>query len=334
MIKFDNLTEGFKGAGYSVHEIANSQHPQLSYLKEGALVGFFDGVDVMLDFVTEKMPTAKAGRSSVEQGGGGFHAFNSYSQALDTFRKQPESVTKFDPAELRIKDVSESGTSVDFDVTGDYIDMGRYMEGVPESVGTMHNGNARNRRANILINLSQVASMSHQDINHRGERILRLIDALEAGGVRCQLVAAESSECTHVEVTLKHHDEPLTTTDLAVVVHPEFLRRILFRVIEYSKTYTSGYGHAFVFSKALTPKNISNELNDELDIVIDGSIRGKENIDTLFDQIERLLVWEMSKPIPEVSAIKLDPRGVYFEPNGARDENEIRREGKEVIQDV
>lgn len=333
MIKFDNLTEGYKGSGYSVHEIANDHHPQLKYLKQGALVGFFDGVDTILDFVQVKMPKTGKGDSSAERGGGNFHAFKTYREAVDTFRNKPETVSKFDPAELRIKDVSESGTSVDYDVVGDYIDMGRYMEGIPESVGTMHNGNARNRRANILINLSQVSGMSHQDIAHRGERILRLVDALEAGGVRCQLVGAESSECTHIEVTLKHHDEPLTTTDLAVVVHPEFLRRILFRIIEHSKTFTWGYGHAFVFGQALTPKNISNELNDELDIVIDGSIKGKDNIDRLFDQIERLLVWEMSKPIPEVSAIRLDPSGIYFEPNGARDEAEIQREGKEVMLD-
>ena len=51
----------------------------------------------------------------------------------------------------------------------------------------------------------------------------------------------------------------------------------------------------------------------------------------MFDQIERLLVWEMSKPVTEVSSIKLDRNGVWFNPTGSRSEEDIKREGQEVI---
>lgn len=318
------------GHGFTIGEIEH-RHKELPYLKPGALVCKFEGVDVMLNYVETKMSKARNSKASEDKAWGEFNAFDTYEEALRTFRSEPERVVKFDPSELRIKDDSESGTQVDYDVTGDYIDMGRYMEGIPESVGTMHNGNARNRRINLMVDIAQAHYMSHGDITHRGERILRLVDALEAGGVRTRLVGIESNQCGHTEIVLKQHEEPLTISDLAVVTHPEFLRRIIFRVNEHSKTWEGGYGSSVAFSEAAKPDQIEGDNVNEMNILIDGNISGIGSIDKRFDELERLLVWEMSKPIPEVSAIKLGRYGLYFNPNGARGDDEIRREGQEVI---
>lgn len=330
MIQANELKRVDSGSGYFVGEIEGSHHPRLKYLKTNTLVTLFDGVDVALDFVQKNMDKPKRSGSSAEYHPG-FHTFRTFEEAVDTFRSKPESVTHFDPAELRIKDNSEAGNEVDYDVTGDFIDMGRFMEGVPESVGTMHQGNARNRRVTIVINLTHYHGVREDVITHRSERILRLVDALEAGGIRCGIVGIESSECNHTEVVIKRHEEPLSVTDLAVATHTDFFRRVIFRFTEYSKTFESGYGSGVVFSMALTPEVIDSGVNDELDIVIDGNNGSKEQVDNTFDQLERLLVWEMSKPVPEVTSIKIDRRGIYFNPNGARDEMEIRREGQDVI---
>ena len=330
MLKQDELRKVDEGSGYFIGEMSGT-HKDLSYLKDGAIVTLFDGLDTMLDFITTKMPKPKRGDSSKRTGRSGFNAFSGYDEAMQTFRSEPEKIVHFDAAELRIKDASEVGTEVDYDVTGDYIDMGRYMEGIPEVMGSMHGGQARNRRASIVLSLNQHAEIKHEAITHRGERILRLVDALEAGGVRCQITAIESSECNHTEVIIKQHSEPLTITDLAVVSHPEFLRRAIFRIIEHSKTFSYGYGNAMNFGKALTPELIDSGNNDEIDIVIDGNISDISDIDRLFDQLERLLVWEMSKPVPEVSSVKLERYGLYFNPNGVRSESEVRREGRMAI---
>lgn len=330
MITQDKLKNVKTGQGFVVGEIESAPR-HLYYLKSGTIVTLFDGVDTALDYVAKEMPRAKNGESSVRTGRAGFNAFDTYDEAMDTFRNKPEKVVKFDPSELRIKDESEAGSSVEYDVTGDFIDMGRYMEGIPESVGTMHNGNARNRRVNITINLNQWAGINHVAITHRGERILRLIDALEAGGIRCQLTGIESSECNHVEVKIKHHDEPLTISDLAVITHPEFLRRTLFRIIEHSKTFQYNYGSARTFGESVDPEHIESDSNDEMNLFIDGNLTNVQDIDRRFNEVEKLLVWEMSKPVPEVSAIKVGQDGVFFQPNGLRAEEEIRREGIEAI---
>ena len=236
MLDEDKVEVTLRQAGIVMGENKGT-HKDLTHLKSNELVIYADGLDKFLNFILDKMPTAKNEKCSENDGGDSFNAFDSYDEALNIFTHKPESVVKFNPAELRIKDESESGSTVDYDVTGDYIDMGRYMEGVPESWGSMHNGNARNRRVNLMVDVSQWWGIDHRDITHRGERILRLVDALEAGGVRTEITAIKSSACTHVEIILKHHEEPLTITDLAVVNHPEFLRRVLFRVIEYSKNF-------------------------------------------------------------------------------------------------
>lgn len=333
MIDQDDIHVKQSGTGYTIGEM-RGQHELLPYLQTGALVCQFDGLDNMLAALEEHMPKPQRSGSSDSRGRDDFNAFSSYNQAMDVFRNKPQEVVKYDPGELRIKDESESGSRVDFDVVGDYIDMGRYMEGIPETWGTMHNGNARNRRVNILINVCHWAGVPFQDIIHGGERVLRLVDALEAGGVRTQLSVIKSDLDGHTELKLKRHDEPLTIADLAVSTHPEFLRRILFRVCEYSKTWTHGYGHAMELGEAIKvrPQLIQDSNNDEMTIYIDSSLQNISTIDRLFDQLERLLVWEMSKPSPEVNAVQISRGGIAFNANGTRSEHEIRREGLEAIQ--
>lgn len=328
MINSDELKILDQGSGYTVGELTET-HPHLDYLREGALVTLFDGLDKTLDYVAEKMPVAKESKSSESTGRDRFNSFATYTEALDTFRNNPQSVVKFDPTEMSIKDIQEAGSILDYDVTGDFIDMGRYMEGLPESWGSLHNGNARNRRVNLIINLNQMCSMDERAINHRSERILRLVDALEAGGVRTELKAIESTQCGHFEFLLKHHDEPLTIPDLAVAGHSEFLRRVIFRLCEYSKTWDYGYGNSVRFSRAMTPESIESDNTNELNILVDNNM--EHSIDSLFDSLERLLVWEMSKPVPEMSSVKIDSSGVWFNPNGARDEDSIRSEGQAIL---
>lgn len=312
-------------------------HRMMLYLTKPQIVIKAEGVNNLLSYVAEAMPEPREGEASSKiSDGGDFNALRTYEDAMDTFRNHPEKLVTFDPAEFRIKDDTESGSAVDYEVVGDYIDMGRYMEGVPETWGSMRNGNARNRRVTLIVNTTNYWGVEHKDITHKGERILRLVDALESGGVRTEIIAIESSGCAHTEILVKRHDEPLTISDLAVVTHPEFLRRVNFRIVEYSRNFSFGYGDAVVHDKSVEshPELLHFGSNDEIVIHIGGNMEGISNIDKLFDQLERLVQWEMSKSVPEVEAIHAGKYGIKFSPNGMRSSNEIRREGLEVINQV
>lgn len=314
------------GRGYVLGEITKAPKG-LNYIEVGTLASFFDGVDTALDVITKM--DRKNGSASIDYEPG-FNSFKSWEEAVDTFRHHPEKVVKFDPAELSIKDANESGTLVDYDVVGDYIDMGRYMEGIPESWGAMHNGNARNRRVNITVHSNYTADTDESVVKHRSERIIRLIDALEAGGVRTKLTVVWSNDRAHTEIVVKRHEETLNIADIAVVTNPDWHRRLQFRLVENSKVGW-GYGGSNLFTDAVEPHMLEDEqLNDETGIFIGNKLYSQEIIDTRFDQLERLLVWEMSKPIPEITSIKVSS-DLDFNPNGARDPNEIKREGLEVI---
>ncbi len=320
--------------GVTLGEVNQGDHT-FYHLLSHELVVKAEGLDQLLTYVTKHMAEPRRGGSSAQAADpwGSFNAFNSFEEAVETFRYKPETVVDFNPAELRIKDDSESGSRVDYDVVGDYIDMGRFMEGVPESWGSMHNGNARNRRVTILLDVGNIGSVSHQAITKRGERVLRLVDALEAGGIRTELIAIRSSNTAHIEIQLKKHDEPLTISDLAVVSHPEWHRRLQFRMIEYSKTYDSGYGNSLHLTEAVNdnPEVLHTGNNDEMNLFIGGSM--DYDIDNKFDKVEKLLVWEMSKPVPEVDSIKVGRHGIDFNANGTRSEAEILREGQEAMDD-
>lgn len=331
MIDDNNVVIDKTGSSFSIGHLKYNDK-KLPYLKDNTLIVFADGVDNFLNMVLTEMKTAKRGKSSIrERDDEEFNTFDSYEEAMDTFLNKPETIVEFDPTELRIKDVDESGNTVEFDVTGDFIDVGRYLEGIPEVVGTMHNGNARNRRANIIINLNAIHHISQAAILHRGERVLRLVDALEANGVRTSLIGIDSNDCQHIEITVKRHEEPLTVTDLAVLIHPDFLRRTLFRTAEYSNTWDYGYGNAVIFSDNMSPDKIEGDNINELNIFVDSNFRDKREVDDVFDKLEKLIVWEFGKAVPEVTSIKASRDGIFFKPNGARSNDDISREGREVM---
>ena len=332
MIPESLLTNVKRGQGYVVGELADKSSV-VAFVDKGATVAYFDGVDTTLDYIAEHMTTPQQSKSSSKTGVSKFNKFASFSETITTFREHPESIANFDETEMSIRDVGEVGTEVDYDVTGDFIDMGRYLEGIPEVFGNMHSGKARQRRLRILVNLNQTAGTDEADINHRSERILRLVDALENGGARCEIITVISNETGHWEFKMKDYQESLAINDLAVLTHSEWLRRIYFRLCEYSPAFEFGYGTATLFGNQVTPDKLrdTSDNNDEIVFMIDGNMRG-QNIDINFDKVERLLAWELSKPVPEVEAIKVSNSGVFFSDNGVRDSAEVQREGKEVIE--
>lgn len=332
MLTRDNYTTTSEHPGVVVGEVNRNRVPGLGYLEKKELVVIAEGLDYLLDFVQKEMPEPQRDRSSSNHGSSGFNAFVSYEEAMHIFRDKPQSIVKYDENNLTINDHFETGNLVEYEVVGDYIDMGRYIEGVPETWGTMHGGKSRTRRANVLVDLSQAAYMEQATINKRSERIVRLVDSLETGGVRTQLTCVGSTQTCHVETTIKHYTESLVLSDLAVVNHSEFLRRILFRIIEHSKTYSSTYGRAGMFENAIgdAPDILDSDSNDEFTIFIAGGLSAS-SVNNLFDKLELLLEWELSKSVPEIKAISLTDRGIYFETTSARAEADIKREGNEIL---
>lgn len=282
-------------ADFSPHYVVGKAAAATDLLKKNERISIFDGVNTALEYVKENLPTCGGNDSSDQRGEGRFNAFNSFNEAMDTFLNNPTSLVKYEKAEMNPVDFHEQGNDVDYDVTGDFIDIGRVLEGVPEHFGQLHNGNPRNRRVRLIVNIGHLHYVHVEDIVHRSERIIRLVDMLESANIRTEIIGVYSSGDSHTEITIKQFDESLVIEDVAVVTHPEFPRRIMFRISEYSDTLSYGYGQSTYLNNGV--KGFKSLFNDELTVYIEGNIEGKD-IDNKFDELEKALEEELSLETP------------------------------------
>jgi hypothetical protein len=268
--------------------VAPLKNATKNYQKKNELVGKFNGLNALFEYQKKYQAKPKqAGSSDGNGGGGNFNHFKSFNQAVDTYLSNPGSIVEFSQKDDVIEGGESSGRELIHDVTGDFLDVGRYLEGEPECFGSLTNGNPRNKRVAIALNLTWWADVDKETINYRASRIIRLVDWLESQSIRTSIVGLSSGGCEHLEIMIKKFDEPLNINDLAVTAHSDFLRRVIFRFDEYSASWHSGYGNAHEFSDSYNPKDWEPEYNEEYSLFIDGGMqadRGK--INKAFDVFE------------------------------------------------
>jgi hypothetical protein len=284
----------------------NLKH-KTAYVESGKLAITFDGVDTALRYVKTNMPKAQQHRSSVDKGsssGRGFHAFETYSEALETFLEHPERIRDFSEKDLKLGGGDSAGLKLEYGVTGDFIDIDRYLSGEPDCFGSLVNGQPRGQRANIVLNNSWPSQVKAGDVQQRSKRILRLIDWLEQQGIRCKITAVESSDQQHVETAVKQFDQPLDINAVAIVSHPEWLRRIMFRVAEHSPDLAYGYGHAIEFERHVlrNPETVQSDDKSAINIFVGN---GRNNIDDEFDDLEERIASLLDETADRHEIIKL-----------------------------
>ncbi len=130
-----------------------------------------------------------------------------------------------------------------WDVTGDFIDVGRVLSGEPECCGQEFESGETVSTKVVSIRLNQCVSgaVSADAIAARGVAVLVAVDLLESCGIRCEVVCstATSGHGLHLtaNVVAKRPGEIVDPDRLAfTVAHPSFFRRFGFRWMEL-------YGH-------------------------------------------------------------------------------------------
>jgi len=182
---------------------------------------------------------------------GDFNVFSSLDEAVDTFLNHPEKIRQFSQNDDRLQTYESPGKDVTYDVTGDYLDIDKYLEGVPEVFGNSVMGNPRTIFCTLNVLDCFVSYTSPEYQLAKQKRILRLVDWLENQGVRCQIVSSSDSDVIFSTVVVKEFGDPFNLNHLAVALHPDWLRRIMFLIMEQSKTWQSGYGSAAAYDKRM-----------------------------------------------------------------------------------
>lgn len=253
------------------------------YSKIGSRAVWAGSLEALFNYMQTHLQEARKGKSSTRSDDSSFNTFTSYDEAMDTFRHNPHKIRRFVEKEENIKVDDQLGKDVYFDVSGDYLDIGRYLSGDPEHFGNMYLGNPRSVFATIMINVSAPWFVKEEVLRRRGERILRLVDWIEAQEIRTKILAFESNECTYTEVVVKRFEDSITLDNLAIVSHPEFLRRIIFRLAEYSDTWDSSYGTSVQAMRGYMSLPTSRESGI---MILSENYDSIEEVDQKFDQAE------------------------------------------------
>lgn len=261
---------------------------------------------VFLAYINKEMPTAQHSASSDYRGTNSFHALSSFTEAMNIYKNHPEKVTKFTENDLRLEGGDASGIDIQYDVSGDFVDIGRYLSGEPECFGYMDNGVPRGQRMTIVYSINWRGSVGENLINERSKHILRIVDWLESQGIRVQIVCVNSSSCEHTEILVKRYDEPLSLTNVAVTSHSDFLRRIVFRFSEYSDTWSGGYGRPSLFEDYIKGKQyetLPDGLKDGHTLYF--GTQNESNIGRVFANLEQQLATTLSDPLSEPQLFKV-----------------------------
>lgn len=252
-----------------------------------------------LRHIKEHMPEPRkekaSSRSSRE--GDDFYTFTSFEDAMTTFLDKPYELAVFKEAVSMVKVMDTPGIEIDYDVVGDDLDMGRFLEGDPLCYSHMVMGNSMSVVANIYVSTSAPYWVNKSAFAAKVARICRLCDWLETNRVRTRIVALECNQIGIMEVVVKDFADPMYLPNVAVVAHGDFLRRIIFRVNEYSDTWSSGYGTAINLNSPSHSK--LKPTYGEITVVIDQST-DVETVESEFDAVER----GIAEVIPDINAGK------------------------------
>lgn len=258
-------------------------------LKNGKLSCEFDSVNDVFRVIEKLKWVPNRGEESNTPKRGGnddFYTFKDLAHAVDVFRNNPESIRTFSPNDDRLERPESPGKDVQFDITGDFLDIDRFLMDEPEQFGNAIMGNPKNIFCTINVLTSYVYYTKQDYLEQRQKRILRLVDWLESQGVRCQVVATLDTDIAFISVVVKQFQDPFDLNELAVVCHPDWLRRVLFLIDEQSKKWEWGYGNSMSYDNKMLKYQPNPE--DGMYIYVGGYMPYKdiETLNKKFDEIE------------------------------------------------
>ncbi len=127
-----------------------------------------------------------------------------------------------------------------YDVQGSVVDVGAYMEGLPEHMVSLVHANIPRRAVKLIIALDQHCDVSGGDMLRKAANNFLATEALRLSGHIVDVFGVQTVRAyrrgTNVmmqEIPIQKPGDYLSTAQLAFMVgHPSFLRRIIFTALE------------------------------------------------------------------------------------------------------
>lgn len=193
-------------------------------------VVYAPNINALVEYVSKHIP--KKG-SSIEVGDKEWFGTSSLDGAIDLFRNNRSRLLPKGFKGHKINNVHSLGTDVEFNVTGDYLDMGRYMSGEPEVFGANINGDLTGKVVRVYINASVTAYWGADVVMWGAEKLAEVINALYVSGAKVSTTFMSAEETQWIEVKLNGFGDPIDPVDLIAVASPAFIRRLCFAINNY-----------------------------------------------------------------------------------------------------
>lgn len=216
--------------GWMRKELTDKDYP-----RRPALVA--SSISALVDYVSKHK--SKSGSSTYTHNYG-WYGTGSLDEALDLFKNKRYELLPKGFQQKYIKSVNANGIDVEYNVTGDYLDMGRYMSGEPEVFGTNINGDLTGKVVRVYINASVSASYDSESVILGAEKLAEVINALYVSGAKVSTTFMSAEETQWIEVKLNDFGDPIDPVDLIAVASPSFIRRLCFAVNNYHNVTTAG----------------------------------------------------------------------------------------------
>ena len=214
--------------------------------EDGRIFANFESIPDLFRTIEQRGWTPKGSKASDTPStpGSEYLVFKNLAEAHNVFLNEPWRVRQFSQKDDRLRLEDNPGNDVFFSEQGDYLDVGRFLEGDPENFGNSIMGNPARVFAEINVNLAAAKWTTADYMMQKQKRLLRLVDWLETYGIRCHVRCSVSTDVGSFSVTVKEPQDPFDLNHLAVAMHPDFLRRTVLLVLEQSEKWEFGYGDA------------------------------------------------------------------------------------------
>jgi hypothetical protein len=181
----------------------------------------------------------------------------SWAECLSGLRSGwPEGVRDVDVATDRIcaDQHDASAVSIGYDVTGDYIDVGAFLQGEPECWGVFAEEHRPQEEIRIVVNICFSGRVPQEHIIYRGAAITSLIDRLSRNYfIKLQFVCrtsdtgekAGSGDGYHTTINVDMRNGYSRDLIAFMSAHPGMLRRVWFVAAEreFNHADLGGYGY-------------------------------------------------------------------------------------------
>lgn len=200
-----------------------------------------------------------------------FTGTNDYSEAenllLHGWVEESEKLNEM----LKLKAIKEKSVKNIYDVAGFQCSVPRYLQGIPTNMINQKVVTKKQKVITITKNISYSACVKKETIEQESIKVLQLVNNLEKQGYRVilnvTLITKSKNEniilCNKVRI--KNASERLNLSKISFpMVHPSYLRRILFKWIETFECTTKQFNKSYGFPvKCITFNDIiKNNKND------------------------------------------------------------------------